>query len=92
LQTSGQSLPNRHWYRDDIAARLSAMSKFREFIDSLKAAGVVHSDSGTAIHVSSNGTTTASAGALNKVIRDRFQDMRAGPQQAIGRADDTKKD
>ncbi len=64
------------------------MSLFREFVDLLRASGVVHSNSGTAIHVSSNGTTTASAGALNKVIRDRFQDMRIGNQPANGRADD----
>jgi hypothetical protein len=62
------------------------MSKFREFVDALKAAGVVRSDSGTAIHVSANGTTTASAGALDKIIRERFQDMRTTPPRATGRA------
>ena len=62
------------------------MSKFREFVDSLKAAGVVHSDSGTAIHVSANGTTTASAGALDKIVRERFRDMRTTPPHTKGRA------
>jgi hypothetical protein len=64
------------------------MSKFLEFVDALKAAGVVRSDSGTPIHVSANGTTTASSTALDKIIRERFQDMRNGRAQANGQADE----
>ena len=62
------------------------MSKFRAFVDALMASGIVRSDSGTAIHVSANGTTTASASALDKVIRERFQDMRAPQEQANARS------
>ncbi len=62
------------------------MSKFREFVDALKPAGVVHSNSGTAIHVSANGTTTASDSALDKIVRERFQDMRTSREQANGQA------
>jgi hypothetical protein len=62
------------------------MSKLREFVDAMTAAGVVRSDSGTEIHVSANGTTTASSTSLDKVIRERFQDMRAPREAASGRA------
>jgi hypothetical protein len=61
------------------------MTKLRAFVDALMAAGVVHSNSGTAIHVSGNGTTTASAGALDKIIRERFQVMRTQREQANAR-------
>ena len=59
------------------------MTKLREFFDAWKSAGVVRSDSGAPINVSANGTSTASPGALDKVIRETFKEMRAtGPQPA----------
>ena len=66
------------------------MGKLRELVDSLTAGGVVHSNSGNAIHVSSNGTTTASSGALSKVVRESFRAMRDSSPQTNNRGNDKK--
>jgi hypothetical protein len=55
------------------------MSRFLRFLDVLFAPGIVRSDGGAPIHVSANGTTTASTAALDKIIHERFQAMRAAP-------------
>jgi hypothetical protein len=60
--------------------------KLLQFLDTLKAAGTIRSDSGTPIHVSANGTTTASASALDRIIRERFKDMRTERVRANGHA------
>jgi hypothetical protein len=57
------------------------MTKFLQFFDAWKSAGVISSASGERINVSANGTSTASPGALDKVIRESFKEMRVtGPQ------------
>lgn len=55
-------------------------SRFRKFAEQLvgavKPGGVEHSTSGASINVSSNGTSTVSASALEKIVFKRFEDMK----------------
>jgi hypothetical protein len=54
----------------------SKSTKFMDFFQGVLPGGVVRSDSGTAINVSSNGTSTVPAKELEKVIFKRFGEMK----------------
>ncbi len=51
-------------------------TKFRDFFQGVLPGGVVRSDSGVAINVSANGTSTVAAKELEKVIFKRFNEMK----------------
>jgi hypothetical protein len=52
------------------------VAKLREYF-SILPGGVVRSNSGTTIDVSSNGTTSVPAKDLEKIVFDRFREMSA---------------
>jgi hypothetical protein len=51
-------------------------TKFVDFFQGILPGGVVRSDAGTAINISSNGTSTVPAKELEKVIFRRFGEMK----------------
>jgi hypothetical protein len=61
-----------------MAAMSDKSSKLSEFFNAVRPGGVARSSSGTAIDVSSNGTTTVPAHALETIILKRFAEMTTG--------------
>ena len=71
--------------QDTPLAAARPASKFGAFADYLSSPGprgVVHSNSGTVIDVSANGTTSVPAKELGKILFRRFAEMSAAAEAA----------
>ena len=55
----------------------SRLAKIGEWLGSAAPGGVVHTDSGVTLHVSSNGTTSVPASSLEAIVFKRFEEMHA---------------
>jgi hypothetical protein len=60
-------------------------TKFRDFLQVFTPGGVVHSDSGAAINVSANGTSTVPASELKEVIFKRYREMNSTRQGQLAK-------
>ena len=59
-------------------------AKFKDFFNGVTPGGVVRSNSGATINVSSNGTSTVPARELEQIIFKRFDEMTLQDQQVLG--------